>query len=421
MANTEHVQLVKRGRDAVARWRQEHLGERLDLNASYMSYARIPQVDLSGADIRNSDFMGAILPRANLSGCLLNSCHLYRANLTMANFSRAMMEGANLRGANLTNADLSDADLDRATLSEANLTGANLKGAKLARTNLTGANLTDANLSGVNLNRAALVRTNLTRATLLGCDLYEAFLNNVIVIGTKFPDAILGYTVFQNCDLSGAEGLEQVRHDAPSTLGVDSLLRSAGRISEAFLQGIGAPDTIASFQRSLLDAPPLLGDCFISCLASDLPFARTLQANLRARGIRCWLFTDNTRGNPLVDRRSTSDQEDVERWVRIYDKLVVVCSQAGLESEVVRKDITEAQAFQKSRDQWLLYLVAPDNTMLQPRSRVARELSEQHWVFDLRGRDSSPEAYNRELTRLADNLKLSQPARMGTPVVKEEL
>jgi uncharacterized protein YjbI with pentapeptide repeats len=420
MANMEHVQLVKRGRDAVARWRQEHPTERFDLNAAYMSYARIPQVDLSGADIRNSDLMGAVLHRANLSGCMLNPCHMYRANLVQADLSRALLNGANLRGANLTNANLSNVDLDRAILSEANLTGANLSGAKLARVNLTGANLTDANLSGANLNRANLTRTNLTRANLPGCDLYEASLNNVLFMGTKFAGAILGYTTFQNCDLGGAEALDQVRHDAPSTLGIDSLLRSGGRIPEPFLQGIGVTDAIVSLQRSLLGAPSLSGDHFISCLSSDLPFVQNLQADLRARGIRCWIFADNTRGNPLVDRKSTSDQEEVERWVRNYDKLVVVCSQAGLENETVRKDITEAQALQKSRDQWLLYLVAPDNTMIQPRSRVARELCDQHLVFDLRGRDSNPEVYSGELTRLADNLKLSQPAEAGAPVVKDE-
>jgi uncharacterized protein YjbI with pentapeptide repeats len=421
MANMEHVQLVKRGRDVVARWREQHPAERLDLNAAYMSYVRIPQVDLSGSDIRNSDFMGAMLQRANLSGCLLNSCHMYRANLTGANLSRAFMDGANLRGANLTNANLSEAQLDRAILSEANLTGANLRGVKLSRANLTGANFTDADLSGANLNRASLVRTNLSKANLPRCDLYEASLNSTIVKEARFTGAIVGYTVFQNCDLSGAEGLDQVQHDAPSTLGIDSLMRSGGRIPEAFLQGVGAPDTVAAFQRSLLNAPPILGDCFISCLSGDLSFARNLQADLRTHGIRCWLFTDNTRGNPLVDRRSTSDQEDVERWVRFYDKLVVVCSQPGLESEVLRNDITEAQKLQQSRDQWLLFLVAPDGTMVQPRSRVARELSGQHVVFDLRSRESDQEAYNRELTRLADNLKLSHPARAGAPVIKEEL
>ena len=61
MANMEHVQIVRQGRDAVAIWREEHPNEYLDLNASYMSYAKLNQVDISGSDVRDSDFMGASL------------------------------------------------------------------------------------------------------------------------------------------------------------------------------------------------------------------------------------------------------------------------------------------------------------------------------------------------------------------------
>ena len=68
MANMEQVQIVKRGRDAVARWREEHQGESFDLHAAYLSYARLAQVDLHGSDLRDSDLMGATLPRANLVG-----------------------------------------------------------------------------------------------------------------------------------------------------------------------------------------------------------------------------------------------------------------------------------------------------------------------------------------------------------------
>ena len=92
MANMEHVQLAKKGRDTVAKWREEHPNDVLDLNAAYMSYVRMPQVNLSGADIRNSDLMGAMLQRADLSGCYLNPCHIYHANLKQANLSKALMK-----------------------------------------------------------------------------------------------------------------------------------------------------------------------------------------------------------------------------------------------------------------------------------------------------------------------------------------
>ena len=416
MANMEHVQLVRRGRDTVARWREEHANEILDLNAAYLSYARMPQVNLSGADIRNSDLMGAMLQRADLSGCYLNPCHMYHANLIEANLSRALMNGANLRGANLRGADLTSVDLDRAILSDANLTGANLTRANLARVNLTGADLTGATLTGANLNRAILTRTNLADATFEDADFYEASFHSPNLTGAKFNGCIMGYTVFQNCDFSLAQGLDQIRHDAPSTVGIDTLYRSGGKIAEDFLLGAGAPESLVDFQRSLLGVPMVQEDCFISCSAEDHTFAQGLQADLRSRGIRCWLFPEDARGNPLVDRHSTSDQEEVERGVRAYDKLLVVCSQAALDSETVRNDITGAKDAQHTRDKWILFLVAPDDTVAQPRGRgLARNLASEHAVFDLRGQGSGSESYQQELERLAENLKQSQTASAGVP------
>ena len=422
MANMEHVQLARKGRDTVARWREEHPSEVLDLNAAYLSYARMPQVNLSGADIRNSDLMGAMLQRANLSGCYMNPCHLYHANLIQANLSRALMNGANLRWANLRGADLTAADLDRAILSDANLTGANLTGANLSRVNLTGANLTDATLTGANLNRAVLARTTLANATFEAADFYEAVLHNPDLSGAKLDGSIMGYTVFQNCDFSRAEGLGQVRHDAPSTIGIDSLYRSGGTIAEDFLLGAGVPDSLLTFQLSLVGVPISQDNCFISCSAADHAFARDLQADLRAQGIRCWLFPEDARGNPLVDRDSTSDREEVERWVRAYDKLVVVCTQGALDSETVRNDINRAKELQQSRDKWVLFLVAPDDTLVQPRGRgLARSLGSEHVVFDLRDRSSDSSSYQKELGRLVENMQKSQPAAAGVPVLDQEL
>jgi uncharacterized protein YjbI with pentapeptide repeats len=421
MANMDQVQIVRQGRDAVVKWREEHPGESMDLYNCYMSHTRIPMVDLHGADMRDSDFMGAMLRRANLSGCYLNPSHLYRADLREADLSRALLNGANLRGADLRGANLESANLDRAILSDANLTGANLTGAVLSRTNLTGANFTDTNLTGANFNGADLKRTNFSGATLEATDFYEAVLNNVITVGARFSGCIAGYTVFQNCDLSEAEGLDRVRHDAPSTVGVDTLFRSGGTIPEAFLLGSGAPESLLAFQQSIKDAPPLGGEYFISCAEPDVPFAEKLQAGLRSHGVRSWVFAENFRGNALVDRRSTSEEEEVERWVRPYDKLIIVCSQSGLDSETVRNDLTQAKDLQQSRDAWLLYLVDPDGTMDQPRARAARNLTYEHVVFDLRGQDAKSDKYQQELSKLAESLKQTHPAKAGVPAVSDQL
>lgn len=415
MANMEQVQLVRRGRDAVAQWRDEHPGETLDLNACYMSHTRIPQVDLSGADLRNSDLMGAMLRRANLSDCRLNPVHLYRADLRQAAFSNSLLNGANLRGADCREANFEHADLDRIILSDANLSGANLRGANLSRANLDRANLTGADLTGATLNGAALTRANLSGVTFRDSDFYEAVFNTTPLDGADFSGSIMGYTVFQNCDLSAAVGLDGVRHDAPSTLGVDSLFRSGGGIPESFLTGVGAPANLAAFQQSLTAGPALSGDYFIACAAADLDFATRLRDDLRANGTRCWLFPENARGSALVDRRSTSEEEEVERWIRHYDKLLVVCTAAAMGSETIRNDIIAAKERQQSRDEWVLFLVTGDGFMNSPRDRYARGLSAEHRVFDLPGQSDQSETYRQGVAELAAALLPTHPASAGGP------
>lgn len=419
MANMEHVQLVRRGRDVVARWREAHPNELLDLNAAYMSYVRAPQVNISGAELRHADLMGAVLRRANLSGCFLNPCHLYHADLREADLSNALFNGSNMRGADLRGANLSGADLDRAILSDANLSGANLTNANLQRTSLVGANLTGANLSGANFAGASLVRSDLTDAALTGSDLFQTQIWACVLTGADLTGAGLGYTVFQDCDLRAAVGLEQARHDGPSTVGVDTLYRSGGQIPAAFLAGAGVPASVAALQESIAAAAPDLTECYIACRDDDEGFARQLSEGLNALGARTWVFSERVRGSALVSRLSSSDQEEVERWLRNYDKIVVVASSRALDTETILNDITAAQAKQQANDRWLLYFVAPDDGLMRPGSRSARTMAAENIIFDLRPGDAA--TYDAELSKLAAALQQSQPASAGVPVVDFQL
>ena len=415
MANMELVQIVKRGRDAVAAWREENPNTVMDLNECYMSHSRIPMVNLRGADLRNGDFMGAMVRRADLSNTFMNSAHFYRADLREANMSRSIASGANMRGADLRNANLAGINLDGATLSEANLSGADLTNANLDRTNLDRANFSGADLTGASFNGANLSRTNLSEATLNEADFYEAVLNDVITGDANFHNCIIGYTVFQNCAMDAALGLDSIRHDAPSTIGLDTLLRSRGALPESFILGSGIPVAVVGIQDSVSDAPVTTLEVHISCANGDIEFARQLEDNLRDQGVRTWVFAEGFRGNPLVDRRASSGEEEIERWVRHYDRLIVVCTAAGLDSETVRNDITAAQESENTNDRWTMFLVDADGTMASGRSRAARLLKEDHRVFDLAGQSAGSEEYQAALAELIENLREEQPASAAKP------
>lgn len=419
MANMEHVQLVRRGRDHVARWREANPNEQLDLNAAYMSYVRAPQVNISGADLRHSDLMGAVMRRANLSGCYMNPAHMYHADLRESDLSNTLLNGANMRGADLRGADLSGADLDRAVLSDADLSGANLSGANLQRTSLIGARLAGANLTGANFSGADLVRSSLAEANLEDADLFQTRLWGCNLDATNFAGAALGYTVIQDCDLRGVLGLEEVRHDAPSSIGVDTIYRSGGQIPASFLSGAGIPASVAALQETVSASQSPLNECYISCRDDDEEFARRLSDELGAQGITAWVFSERRRGNALVSRLSSSDQEEIERWLRNYDRMIVVASSRALDTETILNDITAAREKQQSADRWLLYFVAPDDGLMRPSGRAARNMAAENIVFDLR--DGDPPTYQAELAKLAEALRQDQPASAGVPVVDFQL
>src|SRR5208337_2243291 len=101
-------------------------------------------------------------------------------------------------------------DLSEAELVEENLSEADLRGTNFRRTVISVADLTEANLGAASLHSANLSWAVLNRANLAG--------------------ASIGYATFGDNDLSDVKGLDAVRHDAPSTIGIDTIYRSHGNI-----------------------------------------------------------------------------------------------------------------------------------------------------------------------------------------------
>ena len=54
-------------------------------------------------------------------------------------------------------------------------------------------------------------------------------------------NAYCGYAAFARVDLSVVKGLESVVHAGPSTIGIDTLIRSQGKIPENFFAGAVYP------------------------------------------------------------------------------------------------------------------------------------------------------------------------------------
>ena len=141
--------------------------------------------------------------------------------------------------------------------------------------------------------------------------------------------------MFGAVDLSVAKGLESVTHGGPSTIGIDTVYASRGRIHEVFLRGAGVPDEFITYIRSLVGRPIEFYSCFISYSTKDQDFAERLHADLQAKGVRCWFAPEDIQGGRKL-------HEQIEQAIRHYDKLLLVLSEHSMGSEWVKTEIYHA-------------------------------------------------------------------------------
>jgi uncharacterized protein YjbI with pentapeptide repeats len=178
--------------------------------------------------------------------------------------------GVDLSGADLTEVWLDGANLDGANLSETGLSGADLRGANLRRADLSRANLSWADASGAGFVGASLGFANLTGANFTRADLRNADLSGSTMSATLIADVYL----------NGVRGLESVHHYGPSTVGIDTIYRSEGKIPEVFLRGAGVPEEFITYMNSLVTNPIEYYSCFISYSSKDGEFTEKLHYDL---------------------------------------------------------------------------------------------------------------------------------------------
>jgi len=291
MANGEHLAILEQGVETWNKWRKKN--------------ARIIP-DLSGADL----------------------CDRHFTNVYSNKLKGLNLDDANLRGTKLCNtflhdvyaryADLTDANLVNATVLMCNFVGANFHHAALGETDFAHTVLWEANFSEARLES--------TRFTL-------AWLGNA-----SFENAVLEQAVFGDNDLSRVRGLESVQHRAPSIIGIDTIYVSKGRIPDTFLRGCGVPENLIHYIPSLVNSEDGLQfySCFISYSSKDKEFAARLHGRMRDAHLRVWFAPEEMKGGNLLI-------EQIETAIRVYDKLLIVLSEASLQSEWVMTELRRAR------------------------------------------------------------------------------
>ncbi len=307
--------------------------------------------------------------KPNLAGANLRGINLCGVNLSKADLSGADLYKADLREADLSGVNLTKADLREAYLKDAHLDGANLTGTDLTGADLTGAYLCEANLSRADLSKVNLSQADLSQADLSGGSLgvhYShpswtvpsgANLSDVTLQETNFSQARLGVTSLLNLDLRQAQGLETIKHLSSSSISTDTLIKSQGQIPEIFLRGCGFSDweiENVKLYRPNLSAEEItdivyklhelkvgqaiqMAPCFISYTTQDQALAEKLHNDLQTKGIRCWYAPEDLVGGRKLDQQ-------IDEAIRLHDVFLLIISEASMESEWVKDEISRAIA-----------------------------------------------------------------------------
>jgi uncharacterized protein YjbI with pentapeptide repeats len=397
MANREHLDIIKQGVSAWNQWRMENSGVEPDLARADLSGLELSGADLSETDLRKADLRASIFRGAKLIKADLREADLRRASFNLANLSEANLSGAVLREADLSEAILKKTYLIRADLVGADLFEADLEKADFRWAFLIGTNLERANLARADFRWAYLIDAKLSEADLSEANLIEANLSKADLRRVNFRDASVARSYFGDLDLSMAKGLHTIKHFGPSTVGVDTILRSKGQISEAFLQGAGIPQRFIKYLMTLAREDFNQYSSFISCSNKDRDFAMQLQRDLQGDGLHCWTIPEDMKMGDKI-------QHNIEQSIRIRGKLVLVLSQHVVASPWAEKEVENAFEKEIKKNKTILVPIMIDAAVME---------SDQAWAVDLRTSRQitdftnwkDPEIYHQALGKLLSSLK----------------
>lgn len=337
MANPEHETKLREGVDAWNAWRRANRSIQPDLSASDLSYGNLVGVDF------------------------------YGANLTQCNLSDSRLVRADLRAANLIWAECRNTDLSHALFSDAHLGEGDFKGSSFRNADFSYSDLTDAKFT----------------ATMFD--------------GAEFRQSVLGATKFADVDLSLALDLDQCTHMAPSTIGIDTIYRSGGKIPDAFLRGCGVPDAFIAYAKSLVGSAIEFYSAFISYSTKDQDFADRLYADLQAKNVRCWFAPEDLK---IGDKFRTR----IDESIRLHDKLLLILSERSIASPWVEDEVESALERERRDGKLVLFPIRIDDAVMNTDVAWASSLRRTRHIGDFRNWKDH-DAYSKAFERLLRDLK----------------
>jgi hypothetical protein len=193
-----------------------------------------------------------------------------------------------------------------------------------------------------------------------------------------------------------------IKHEGPSTIGVDTLVRSRGKVPEAFLRGCGVPDELTRYLPYILNAmePIQFFSVFISYSSADKDLAERLYADLQQKGVRCWFATHDLKTGDRFRPR-------IDEAIRLHEKLLLLISERSAKSQEVENEVKAAMDREKSQGLTVLFLIGLDDTVLKAEIGWPALIRRTRHIGDFTGwRDH--DAYKKAFDRLLRDLKAEE-------------
>ncbi len=203
--------------------------------------------------------------------------------------------------------------------------------------------------------------------------------------------------MFGDTDLSTARGLETVRHEFPSTIGIDTIYNSKGNIPEVFLRGCGVPEDFIIYMRSLVGKAIEFCSCFISYSTMDDDFAQRLYADLQHQGVRCWFAPEDLKIGDKFRMR-------IDESIRVYDKLMVVLTENSIRSPWVEEEVETALEKERKHNKPALFPIRLDDAVMETDQAWAASLRRTRHIGDFRAWKDHDQ-YQKSFERLLRDLK----------------
>ena len=122
---------------------------------------------------------------------------------------------------------------------------------------------------------------------------------------------------------------------------------------------------------AMLNSPIQFYSCFISYSSQDDEFARRLHADLQDNGVRCWFAPEDLK---IGDRVLFA----IDEAIRLRDKLMLVLSEASIESDWVEHEVNKALQEEEKRGATVLFPIRIDGAVMKTEFGWAKRIRQAH-------------------------------------------